>query len=266
MNRMKNKSFTWLALAGLVALINACTVTKDTVYFNDIPSIPDAMNMEVAEFTEPVIQVDDIISVQIQVVDVTGATILNQGADMAIQGMSTAQNTQAREVPGFLVDKDGTITLPMVGPVKVAGLTTQEAKEVITKAVAVNYNDPTVQVRFANFKITVLGEVARPATYTVPNQKVTVLDALGMAGDLTIYGKRENVLLIRDQGGQKEFVRFNLNSADLFKSPHFYLRQNDVLYIEPNKAKVTASESSRWQVAGVIASIASVIAVIITRF
>lgn len=260
---MKKNTLNWAFFAICVALLNACTVTKNTVYFNDIPTIPDAMNMEVAEFTEPVIQVDDIISVQIQVVDVTGATVLNPGSTMAIQGTSTGQ---IQQTPGFLVDKDGTISIPMIGPVKIAGLTTQEAREFITEKVKVNYVDPTVQVRFANFKITVLGEVARPATYTVPNQKVTVLDALGMAGDLTIYGKRENVLLIRDQGGQKEFVRFNLNSADLFKSPHYFLKQNDVLYIEPNKAKVTASESSRWQVAGVIASIASVIAVIITRF
>ena len=122
-----------------------------------------------------------------------------------------------------------------------------------------------MQVRFANFKITVLGEVNRPATYTVPNEKVTVLDALGLAGDLTIYGKRENVLLVRDQGGQKELVRLNLNESEVFSSSYFYLRQNDVIYVEPGKAKAAANNAARTQAFAIIGSVLSVLIVALTR-
>src|SRR5206468_11534527 len=96
--------------------------------------------------------------------------------------------------------------------------------------------------RLLNYKITVLGEVVRPSTYSIPSERITVVDAIGMAGDLTINGKRENVLLIREEDGKRNFVRLNLNSSNLFQSPYYYLKQNDILYVEPNKAKATASD------------------------
>src|SRR5690606_13432793 len=147
----------------------------------------------------------------------------------------------------------------LIGKVQVVGLTTYQAREKITKLAEQYYKDPTVQVRFANFKVTVLGEVTRPATYTVPNEKVTVLDALGLAGDMTIYGKRENVLLVREQNGQKELVRLNLNDSEVFSSPYFYLRQNDVIYIEPGKAKAAANNAARTQTFAIIVSLVSVL-------
>src|SRR5690606_18798448 len=109
---------------------------------------------------------------------------------------------------------------------------------------------------------TVIGEVAQPATYTVPNEKVTLLDAIGMAGDLTIHGLRENVLLIRNNNGQKEFVRFNLNSYETFESPYFYLKQNDVIYVEPGKGKVASTNVARTQAISIFASAVTIITVI----
>src|SRR5690606_18429708 len=142
-----------------------------------------------------------------------------------------------------------------LGKVPVKGLTTYQARERIAVKAAEFYKEPTVEVRFANFKITVLGEVSRPATYTLPNEKVSVLDALGLAGDLTIYGKRENVLLVREHDGQKELVRLNLNDSGLFQSPYFYLRQNDVLYVEPGKAKAAANNAARTQTFAMVGSV-----------
>lgn len=256
------KSLFVVAAAAVVLAFGACASTKNTAYFGDIPNIENAMNLASAEFTEPVIQIDDILSVQVQTMNATGNNM--EGADLAVSGSST-NATGGVQTAGFLVDKNGNITVPMIGAVKVEGLTTFEAKKLITEQVAKLYVDPTVQVRFANYKITVLGEVNRPASYTVPNEKVTILDALGMAGDLTIYGKRDNILLIRDNGESKEFVRLNLNSADIFKSPYYYLRQNDVIYVEPGKGKVAAADAPRWQYLSIVASFASILVVIITR-
>jgi polysaccharide export outer membrane protein len=121
-------------------------------------------------------------------------------------------------------------------------------------------------VSYANFKVTVLGEVAKPAAYTVANEKVSVLDALGMAGDLTIHGKRENLLLIRtDSMGRKEYARLNLNSSEIFESPYFYLRQNDVLYVEPTQNKMLASDAKRNRIVTVGASVVSAILVLLIR-
>jgi polysaccharide export outer membrane protein len=123
-----------------------------------------------------------------------------------------------------------------------------------------------VSVRFANFNITVLGEVARPATYVVPNEKVSILDAIGMAGDLTIYGKRENVLLIRDSLGIKKMMRFDLNSTSTLLSPYFYLRQGDVVYVEPAKSKIAASDAVKTRNITLLGAGLSLLIVIFSRF
>jgi polysaccharide export outer membrane protein len=114
-------------------------------------------------------------------------------------------------------------------------------------------------------KITVLGEVLRPSTYVLPNEKTSVLDALGLAGDLTIYGKRENVLLIRETSGEKVFVRLNLNSKDVFNSPYFYLKQNDVLYVEPNKGKAASLNLARTQTIALVGTALTVLITLISR-
>src|SRR5690606_23784629 len=207
----------------LLLLVSSCSVKK-IVYFNDLPPDTTRILKQAAAFTEPVIQSDDILSITIQTLDPTTAAVANQAVAVQAVGASSATNVGSQVISGFLVDKDGYVHMALIGKVEVKGLTTYEARERITTLASQYYKDPTVQVRFANFKVTVLGEVTRPATYTVPNEKVTVLDALGLAGDLTIYGKRENVLLVRDQGKEKELVRLNLNDSDVFQSPYFYLR------------------------------------------
>ena len=114
--------------------------------------------------------------------------------------------------------------------------------------------------------MSVLGEVNAPSSYTLPNEKVSILDALSLAGDLTIYGRRDNLLIVRDNNGKKEFARLDLNSSDIFNSPYYYLKQNDVIYVEPNKRKVSASNSAQIQTIGVIASVISVIVLAISSF
>ncbi len=166
---------------------------------------------------------------------------------------------------GFLVDRDGNIELPLVKKIKVAGFTTSQAKEAIRQKAAIYYKEPVVNVRFANFYISILGEVNRPAQYTIPNEKATVLDAIALAGDMTVYGRRENVLLIRELDGKKYATRFNLNSSQVFENPYFYLRQGDVIYVEPNKARASVNDVRTVRNIGIITSIASVLIIAISR-
>ncbi|TYR36834.1 hypothetical protein FXV77_06545 [Sphingobacterium phlebotomi] len=245
-------------------LLGSCSVKK-IVYFNDLQADSLRIIKQAAAFTEPVIQTDDILSVTIQTLDPTTSSVVNQSEIVQAVGASSASNVGNQVISGFLVDKNGYVNMTLLGKVQVAGLTTYQARERITALATQYYKEPTVQVRFANFKVTVLGEVTRPATYTVPNEKVTVLDALGLAGDLTIFGKRENVLLVRDQGKEKELVRLNLNDSDVFQSPYFYLRQNDVIYVEPGKGKAAANNAARTQTYAIIGSILSVLIIAVSR-
>lgn len=262
---MKKLSTLKVFLFGLsILLLSSCAVSRKTVYFNDLPN-EQRVILDAAKFSEPVIRPDDILNVDIQMVEPSASASLSQGTSIPMIGASSAGSTGNQQTTGFLVDKMGNITIPMLGDIQVAGLTTYEAKELILTKVKAMYKDPTVSVRFANYKITVLGEVSRPGTYAVPNEKVTVFDAIGLAGDLTIFGKRDNVLLVRETDGHKEFVRLNLNSATVFDSPYFYLRQNDILYVEPGKGRAASAEAPRLQFASVVASLISVAVAVITR-
>jgi polysaccharide export outer membrane protein len=260
----KNKFFSLLSLS-VILLLSSCLATKNVPYFQDI-LLETSSNLEdVAIYTEPKIQPDDILSITIFTIDPQSTEVINQVGSSQALGASSANAIGQQQISGYLVDKNGDVEIAVLGKIKVANLTTYEARDLIRSKVERLYINPTVQVRFANFKITVLGEVSRPAAYTLPNEKVSVLDAIGLAGDLTIYGKRENVLLIREANGKKEFARFNLNSSELFKSPYYYLKQNDVIYIEPNKAKVATNNSARTQSYAIVGSIISVLIILITR-
>ena len=251
------------ALFGLLISVffSSCAPKINAVYFSDLDSLK-VHEVDLPKFSEPLIQTDDILSITVQTIDPAASVAVNQTPAAA----SVSSTDYTGPLSGFLVDKKGEVEIPMLGVIKLAGLTTYEAKEKIRKVAAVYYTNPTIQVRFANYKITVLGEVVKPSSYNVPTEKVTVLDALALAGDLTIYGKRENVLLIRDAGGKKEVVRLDLTSAALLSSPYFYLKQNDVLYVEPSKGKVAANNVQRRQNFTVIFSGIALIIAILTKF
>lgn len=254
-----------MLVAGL--LFASCETTKKVAYFQDISAEQQSELANTAKFTEPVIQSDDILSISIFTIDPTTNMVVNQAASQAISTVtgSTVALGATPPTSGFLVDKNGEIDLSVVGKVKVIGLTTYQARDLIKEKSALVYTNPNVQVRYANFKVTILGEVARPASYVIPNEKVSVLDALGLAGDLTIFGKRENVTLIRDNAGKKEFARLNLNSKEIFNSPYYYLKQNDVLYVEPNRGKAASLNQARTQTYAIIGSALSVLIVLISR-
>lgn len=232
----------WLPVILYMAFcVMGCKAGKKIAYFKDIPdSLSSPVVIKHTEFVEPRIQPNDILDIQIQTIDprsvdmISGSNAIN-GVGASATGLSMA-NT-----PGYLVDKNGFVELPVVGRVKVGGFTTTEARDMIHDSAKRFYKDPIVNIRFGNFTITMLGEFTRPGRYTIANEKVSLLDAMGLAGDLTISAKRENVLLLREENGSKVAYRFNLNSTDVLKSPNFYLKQGDVVYAVPNRAKSRSS-------------------------
>lgn len=242
----------------------SCISTQNVPYFKDISDTSKPVSVVMSAYNDPIIQIDDILSVNIQTIDPQASAPISQ-SNIANLSATSSTLPPMPSSTGYLVDKEGTISIPLLGTIKVAGLTTAKARKVILTKAEEFYKSPTVQVRYENFKVTILGEVQRPSSYAIPNERITVLDALGLAGDLTIYGRRENIMLIRDSLGSKQFIRLNLNSTELVKSPYFYLKQNDVLYVEPNKAKIATTDAAKAKTLTIIATALSVLIVIASR-
>lgn len=247
--------------------ITSCTTYKNIPYFTDIPDTTRDTKVQLTGFNSPLIQPDDILAISIVTLDAEANILFNKSSvAFPAAGSSTATPIGQQVLTGYLVDKAGFVQLPVVGKIQLQGLTTADARDTIFKKISFYYSEPSVDVRFANFKITVLGEVNRPATYTAPNEKITLFDALGMAGDLTIFGKRENVMLIRDENDkQKHIIKIDLNSKQLMNSPYFYLKQNDVIYVEPNKAKLASLDASKNRNYVIVGTVLSVLLVLATR-
>jgi polysaccharide export outer membrane protein len=259
---MKLKFYVKLALISVIPLLflSSCASKKETLYLNNLSDSVLKQSIPLAKFSEPTIQTDDILSISIQTIS-PSATSASIQPSSGIGSSSASQSS----VSGYLVDSKGEVQIPMIGKLKLSGLTTNEARDTILNKASVYLKDPVVQVRFVNFKITVIGEVNKPAAYTVASEKVSILDVLGMAGDLTIYGRRENIMLIRDNGDKKDIIRLNLASSNITQSPYFYLKQNDVIYVEPNHNKINTNNAANRQTLTTAISIISIILVLITR-
>lgn len=238
-------------------------------YFKDVPDTlsGNGLSVPVVGFEDPKIQPNDVLQVSVQTLDPATSALMgvSTAANATVGGGSVATGSAANIPAGYQVDRNGTIELPLLGKIKVGGMTTSEATDAIRKKVLVNYKDPVVNVRFANFEINVIGEVVRPGKYIIANEKASILDAIGLAGDLTIYGIRTNVLLVRDDGKQKKMVRFDLTSSTLYQSPYYFLRQGDLIYVEATRGKVLASEAGRTRTLSILISAASLLVVILTR-
>ena len=250
----------------------SCT-TQRISYFKDVPDSTNINNIKYVNlpaFTPPVVHPDDILNVIVQTLDPQANMILNQGNLPVLSGVTSvnpnAPTTNSQQaVTGYLVNKDGYIFMPYIGNVYVQGLTTSAIHDTVLSKVSIYFKNPVVNVRFANFKVTVLGEVRQPATFSVPNEKPTVLDALGLAGDITIYGKHNNILLMRESDGKKEITRLNLDSTSVVNSPYFYLKPNDVLYIEPSESRVASTNAFRTRDIAVLSTGLSLLVVIVAR-
>lgn len=226
----------------------SCTSTKNISYFQ---SQQDTTFASTIGTIEAPFQKNDILNITI--------TSLSKTA-------SADFNSNDINVKGYLINSDGNIVLPTLGSVAAAGLTKKQLKENITKAILATklLLEPIVEIRHLNFEVTVLGEVTNPSVINVPSEQISLVKALGLAGDLTIYGKRDNILLIREEGGKRTTRHININALDFLNSPYYYLRPNDVIYVEPNKAKIATTSRSQ-QIIPVVLSGVSILALVLDR-
>lgn len=256
---------TVLIFLGGILLMFSCKSYKDIPYFTNIPMDSTAYLSGYLQASDPykplLIRPDDILQVDIDIMD-NKLSALSSTRQMSNAALVEAET---RGVTGYLVDQNGNINLPLLGSVRAAGKTTNALKEEIQTMAAAYYNNPVVNVRLSNFEISVLGEVNRPGTYFIRGERASILDALGLAGDMTIYGRRDNIMLIRQQEEGQQIFRFNINDGQVLSSPFFYLQQNDVVYVEPSKAKAAQTDAQRMQWLSFSASVATVIAVLLTR-
>jgi polysaccharide biosynthesis/export protein len=269
-NKIKGNIWLSLIIMGVTLLNLSCSSIKNVKYFTDIPDTARYTLLSKLKYVDPLIQPDDIMSINIQVADPVATQVIATGnVSNSAVGSTTAGSTGSQTINGYLVDESGNVEIPVLGKIQLRGLTTEQAREVVRTRARTFFKDPTINVRFANFRITVLGEVAKPATYVVPNEKITILDALGLAGDLTIYGRRDNVLLIRQyDDGRRESIRLDLTKSAVLNSSYYYLRQNDYIYVEPTKAKIVSSDAIQNRNISIItaigASLISVIAILLS--
>jgi polysaccharide export outer membrane protein len=226
-------------------LIFSCGPSRNLVYFSDLKK-SENYKTEVKNSTELRIQPGDLLSIRLISLNAESNALFNRGVLQPNGTTASNLNTEASLNEGYLVDNQGIINFPVLGRVKLVGLTTEEAITKITAQIQQYVKSPIITVKLLNFKITVIGEVNKPSTFAVPTERVNILEALGLAGDMTAYGKRDNVLLIRETDGVRSTTRLNLNNKEILNSPYFYLRQNDVIYVEPDKIKeVQASTNTR---------------------
>jgi polysaccharide export outer membrane protein len=244
--RTSSLLFTILMFFFSSLFFTACK-TERIAILKDIPDSTSVRYIPLAKYSSPVVRVDDILNIVIQTLDAQANSILNQGNLPATSGAVSGSSLSSSQavVAGYLVGKDGSVHMPYIGSVYVLGLTTDQIRDTVAQKISFYFKDPVVNVRFANFKVSVLGEVKNPSTFLIPNEKPTIIDALGLAGDITIYGRRDNVMLIRDNEGQKEITRLDLDSSKSISSPYFFLRPNDVLYVEASASKVESTDAYR---------------------
>jgi len=244
--RTSSLLFTILMFFFSSLFLTACK-TERIAILKDIPDSTSVRYIPLAKYSSPVVRVDDILNIVIQTLDAQANSILNQGNLPATSGAVSGSSLTSSQavVSGYLVGKDGSVHMPYIGSVYVLGLTTDQIRDTVAQKISFYFKDPVVNVRFANFKVSVLGEVKNPSTFLIPNEKPTIIDALGLAGDITIYGRRDNVMLIRDNEGQKEITRLDLDSSKSISSPYFFLRPNDVLYVEASASKVGSTDAYR---------------------
>ncbi|MBR9845680.1 MAG: polysaccharide export protein [Algicola sp.] len=253
-----NHSVKLLSIFVLV-IVSSCASRKDIIYFQDEPLSTESKLDNTFELTY---KTNDILTIDVSSVEPAAVMPFNlspvsyantnNGASLNANGNLLRQT--------YLVDPQGNIEFPVLGTLKIGGLTRAEATELLKERLREYVKDAIVNIRLINFTVTVLGEVNRPGTYTIQDERISLSEALGLAGDLTIFGRRDNVFLIREVGGQKKYAKLDLRSINVVNSPVYYLSQNDVIYVEPNKAQVR--QSSYNQTTGVIISAVATLATI----
>ena len=255
---MRIGKFTKWMLLSWVILFSACNSTKEVVYLQDVVPLKQ---QDIERKNEVFIHEDDLLSIMVNSKDPELALPFNMPL---ITYQIGSESSGQQRVLGYLVDTNGDIDFPILGKLHVAGLSRLELRDLIKeKLISGDYiKDPVVTVQFLNYKVSVMGEVARPGSFTITGDRITLLEALSMAGDLTIYGRRDRVAVIREENGKRTILFHDLRSSDIFTSPCYYLQQNDIVYVEPNKAKAGQRDINQNNSVSVWLSAVSVLAAV----
>lgn len=270
MNTLLNTLFKQkLTILLILTSLSACRNQKDVTYFQEKKSDEEiSSRIEWKNFTskdttklvvyEPVIQPNDILKIYITSINKEASSFFNPL-------LSSELRVDDPQASGYLVDSYGKIDLPVLGNVKVAGYTVPQIRDTLKLRLSKYLENPSVRVIFDNFKITVLGEVQRPGVYSVRNERLTLPEALGLAGDMTIFGNRKTVLLIREEYNKRNFIRIDMTNRQFFDSPSYFLHPNDIVYVEPTKGKTAVSDNF-YRIAPILISTLTLISVLIIRF
>lgn len=240
----------------LLLLFASCKTREKLTYFQK-KAEPRAVE---TNFT-PVFQIDDFLSIIVSSIDPETVEIFNAPTE---GNMGQTGYEQGNPAPiGYLIDADGNANLPVIGAVTLAGLNRKEAVAMLQEKLSAYIKQPIVQIQILNYKVTVLGDVARPGTYKIPNERITLMEAIGLAGDLKITGQRNNVLVVREENNERKEYRVDLTSSEVFSSPVYYLKQNDLVYVEPN-FKARSESSFIRSTSGIFISLTSLFITTIT--
>ena len=259
------KNIGVIILSLLFILLNSCTSKKKLDYLQNIESVALEASMKNVKST---IQPNDQLVIMVTAKDMDVVKPFNQNfsSGQILQYSLPSNNAPAQSQtsvsgPTYVVDSQGNIEFPVIGKINTENKTTEELRDILKKEISKYVLNPQVSVRNTNYKITVLGEVNRPGTYNIPDAQTTLLEVLGLAGDLSIYGNREDILVLRNIDGTMTKERIDLTKADFINSPFFYLKQNDVIIVSPNETK---QKSSRLDPnAGIYISVASIVVTIL---
>lgn len=256
-------------------LIFSCRPVSKVTYFQKVSTSDTSRKVVYKNFPsgdvknagllyEHRIQPNDILAIYVSSLSPEASSFFN--AIPSVERSEQSQNssfTQRSDI-GYLVDALGMIELPLVGKVKIGGLSTSVARDTITLRLERFLQFPSVRIYLENFKVTLLGEVSRPGVYNVSNEKITIPEALALAGDLTIFANRKNILLIREENKEKKYYEIDITRRDIFNSPHYYLRSNDILYVEPVRARIAQGDNF-YRVAPLVMSTLTLVALVAIR-
>lgn len=261
---MLNKLLQGAAIVSALFLFAGCVATKKNHAARLILQGIDTTKTIAPQYPEPVIQKGDLLTIVVYSDNPTATQIYNQsqsGGDVGVGGGSANMSLMGK---GYQVDAEGQIFFHTVGNMSVVGMTKAQLASLLKEKLTKYLQNPYVTVRYTNSRLTILGEVAKPGIIELPDQKISILDAIGLAGDMTPFSRRDNVLIVREIDGKKYTGRIDLRTPALYSSPYYYLQQNDLVYIEPNRKKPTGNEQVLMRNVAIITSIVSVAAILLT--
>lgn len=240
---------------GAIALLSSCASYDKIPYFQDL-SRAQITSEDITNFSLHTVQPLDRIQISVTSLNQDAANVFNNNVPNA--GTNSSEPTY-----GYVVDQNGEVLLPLVGKIKVAGMTTEQLSVQLQNQLGTYLSKPTVSVRLVNFKVAVLGDVMRPNVYSSPSERLTITEALALAGDLNITAKRDDIILVREIDGKRMYVPINLNTKNVFQSPYFYLKSNDLIFVQPSKLKLENADRG-YEKASIIISALSVVALTVS--